>query len=106
MEGLGYLFPAVHFIFIYFYFVGQRDTRKFRGSNHVKSKDPYNMEEIVMPLHEYIMDPVAYDIVHNGATFQVYFWFNPTACSTYIFPYIYFLLLLFCPTDLINRLQD
>uniref|UniRef100_A0A2C9VYV7 Sulfotransferase n=4 Tax=Manihot esculenta TaxID=3983 RepID=A0A2C9VYV7_MANES len=49
----------------------RRDTRKFRGSNHVKSKDPYNMEEIVMPLHEYIMDPVAYDIVHNGATFQV-----------------------------------
>lgn len=33
--------------------------------------DPYNMEEIVMPLHEYIYDPIALDIVHNGATFQV-----------------------------------
>lgn len=38
---------------------------------HVKSKDPYNMEEIVMPLHKYIADPIAQDIVHNGATFQV-----------------------------------
>lgn len=29
------------------------------------------MEEIVMPLHKYIEDPIAQDIVHNGATFQV-----------------------------------
>ncbi|XP_037493249.1 protein-tyrosine sulfotransferase isoform X2 [Jatropha curcas] len=49
----------------------RRDARKLRGSNHVKSKDPYNMEEMVMPLHEYISDPIAHDIIHNGATFQV-----------------------------------
>ena len=24
-----------------------------------------------MPLHEYINDPIARDIIHNGATFQV-----------------------------------
>lgn len=41
------------------------------GSNDVKSNDPYNMEEMAMPLHEYINDPIARDIVHNGATFQV-----------------------------------
>ncbi|XP_015581320.1 protein-tyrosine sulfotransferase isoform X2 [Ricinus communis] len=49
----------------------RRDARKLKGINHVKSKDPYNMEEIVMPLREYITDPIARDIVHNGATFQV-----------------------------------
>lgn len=35
------------------------------------SSDPYDMSEIAMPLHEYIHDPIAHDIVHNGATFQV-----------------------------------
>lgn len=30
------------------------------------------MEEMVMPLHDFINDPVAHEIVHNGATFQVY----------------------------------
>ncbi|XP_050213527.1 protein-tyrosine sulfotransferase [Mercurialis annua] len=49
----------------------RRDARKLKGINHVKNKDPYNMEEIVMPLHEYINDPIAHDIIHNGATFQV-----------------------------------
>ncbi|XP_065867807.1 protein-tyrosine sulfotransferase [Euphorbia lathyris] len=49
----------------------RRDAMKLIGSNHVKSKIPYNMEEIVMPLHEYINDPIAHDVIHNGATFQV-----------------------------------
>lgn len=49
----------------------RRDARKLKGINHVKNKDPYNMEEIVMQLHEYINDPIAHDIIHNGATFQV-----------------------------------
>lgn len=35
------------------------------------NNDPYDMEDIVMPLHEYINHPVTRDIVHNGATFQV-----------------------------------
>lgn len=53
-------------------FYGQRDARKQRGSNDVRSNDSYDMKEVVMPLHEYIFDPTALDIVHNGATFQVF----------------------------------
>lgn len=49
----------------------RRDARKDKGPNYVKGNDSYNMEEIVMPLHEYINDPIARDIIHNGATFQV-----------------------------------
>lgn len=41
------------------------------GSGSVRGNDPYNMDEMVMPLHDYINDPIAQDIVHNGATFQV-----------------------------------
>jgi hypothetical protein len=29
------------------------------------------VEDMVMPLHQYIDDPVAHEIIHNGATFQV-----------------------------------
>ncbi|KAJ8751385.1 hypothetical protein K2173_016583 [Erythroxylum novogranatense] len=49
----------------------RRDTRKIRGSNDVKSYNPYEMEEFVKPLHEYINDPIAHDIIHNGATYQI-----------------------------------
>ncbi|KAL7617995.1 hypothetical protein Lser_V15G02491 [Lactuca serriola] len=49
----------------------RRDERKRRGPHHAYGNDSYDMEEIVMPLHEYINHPVAMDIVHNGATFQV-----------------------------------
>ncbi|KAM7496778.1 hypothetical protein LguiA_021192 [Lonicera macranthoides] len=50
----------------------RRDARnKNRDPTYTKSNDSYNMEEIVMPLHEYINDPIARDIIHNGATFQV-----------------------------------
>lgn len=35
------------------------------------SNDSYNLEEMAMPLHKYIKDPIAQDIIHNGATFQV-----------------------------------
>uniref|UniRef100_A0A2P2LJU3 Protein-tyrosine sulfotransferase isoform X2 n=1 Tax=Rhizophora mucronata TaxID=61149 RepID=A0A2P2LJU3_RHIMU len=49
----------------------RRDARKHGGSNDIKSDNPYDMEEIVKPLHEYINDPIVRDIVHNGATFQV-----------------------------------
>ncbi|KAK9168797.1 hypothetical protein Syun_000937 [Stephania yunnanensis] len=50
----------------------RRDARK-RGDfkNNNTSNDPYDMKEIVMPLHKFINDPIAHDIVHNGATFQV-----------------------------------
>lgn len=49
----------------------QRDARKHRGQISIKSNDTYNVEDIVMPLHEYINHPIARDIIHNGATFQV-----------------------------------
>lgn len=49
----------------------RRDARKLRGIDHIESKDPYNMQEMAMPLDKYINDPVAHDIVHNGATFQI-----------------------------------
>ncbi|KAF4392311.1 hypothetical protein G4B88_005270 [Cannabis sativa] len=49
----------------------RRDTRKHKGLNNIMSSDPYDMSRIAMPLQEYIHDPIAHDIVHNGATFQV-----------------------------------
>ncbi|KAI3748240.1 hypothetical protein L6452_11197 [Arctium lappa] len=49
----------------------RRDARKRKGPPYAYGNDSYNMEEIVVPLHEFINDPVALDIVHNGATFQV-----------------------------------
>ncbi|XP_056165601.1 protein-tyrosine sulfotransferase-like, partial [Syzygium oleosum] len=49
----------------------RRDAKRRRGSRTTYSSDPYNMEDIVMPLHKYINDPIAQDIIHNGATFQV-----------------------------------
>ncbi|XP_021773324.1 protein-tyrosine sulfotransferase-like isoform X2 [Chenopodium quinoa] len=48
----------------------RRDARVSQNLNHV-SKDSYNMEDFAMPLLQYINDPIALDIVHNGATFQV-----------------------------------
>ncbi|KAM7522357.1 hypothetical protein LguiA_012259 [Lonicera macranthoides] len=49
----------------------RRDGRKHWGQISIKSNDTYNVEDIVMPLHEYINHPIARDIIHNGATFQV-----------------------------------
>lgn len=49
----------------------QRDTRLRKKQNHTGSNDSYDMEDMAMPLHQYIIDPIALDIVHNGATFQV-----------------------------------
>lgn len=49
----------------------RRDARKMMGSIDIKRNDPYNMEEMVMPLQEYINDPSAHELVHNGETFQV-----------------------------------
>ncbi|KAK7312575.1 hypothetical protein VNO77_36527 [Canavalia gladiata] len=50
----------------------RRDTRyNRRRLNIIGSHDSYDMEDLAMPLQEYIYHPVAVDIVHNGATFQV-----------------------------------
>ncbi|KAL5764052.1 hypothetical protein ACOSP7_016397 [Xanthoceras sorbifolium] len=49
----------------------RRDARLWKGMRDVNSNDSYNMEDVVMPLQEFINQPTAWDIVHNGATFQV-----------------------------------
>ncbi|XP_043707321.1 protein-tyrosine sulfotransferase-like isoform X1 [Telopea speciosissima] len=50
----------------------RRDARKRGDFGSIReSNDPFDMENIVMPLREFINDPVAHDIIHNGATFQV-----------------------------------
>ena len=85
-------------IYIYFYSYEQRDARKARGTNDVKSSDPYNMEDIAMPLLDYINDPIAHEIIHNGATFQV---------LIHILQHFYLCSYPKCQfTNLIHRLQD
>lgn len=49
----------------------QREARYSKGMNSVEGSDPYDTKDFAMPLREYINHPVAWDIVHNGATFQV-----------------------------------
>ncbi|KAK2977413.1 hypothetical protein RJ640_006042, partial [Escallonia rubra] len=49
----------------------RRDARKGGSTTYSKSNDSYDMEDFVMPLHQYINDPIARDVIHNGATFQV-----------------------------------
>ncbi|KAL6516673.1 hypothetical protein OROGR_019978 [Orobanche gracilis] len=49
----------------------RRDARKLRGQSHLVTNNSYDMEDFLMPLHEYIHDPIARDLVHNGATFQI-----------------------------------
>lgn len=44
-----------------------------KGLSYVTSNDSYNVEEMAMPLHQFINEPVVLDTVHNGATFQVLF---------------------------------
>jgi hypothetical protein len=104
---------AACYVYI-FYSHGQRDARKMMGSIDIKRNDPYNMEEMVMPLQEYINDPRAHELVHNGETFQVLVLLNLTACGTSSFFFIqshypgYYShwILGVLPTVLINRLQD
>ncbi|GER33533.1 tyrosylprotein sulfotransferase [Striga asiatica] len=49
----------------------RRDRRKLRGETPLVTNNSYDMVDMVMPLHKYIKDPIARDIVHNGATFQI-----------------------------------
>lgn len=49
----------------------QRESRKLKDSASTLSNQSYNMKDVVMPLLEYIRNPIALDIIHNGATFQV-----------------------------------
>ncbi|XP_056847616.1 protein-tyrosine sulfotransferase isoform X1 [Raphanus sativus] len=49
----------------------RRDARKVKGVVIIEDNNPYDMEEMLMPLHEYLDTPTAHDIIHNGATFQI-----------------------------------
>ncbi|ERN08372.1 hypothetical protein AMTR_s00148p00053200 [Amborella trichopoda] len=50
----------------------RRDTRKGGRAMELREiADTYNMRDIMMPLHVFINEPLAHDIIHNGATFQV-----------------------------------
>jgi hypothetical protein len=70
--GMAAVFLILTCVLCIFFSFGQRDARRQRGSIDIKSNIAYDMEDIVMPLHEYINDPAAHDIIHNGATFQVF----------------------------------
>ncbi|XP_010521757.1 PREDICTED: protein-tyrosine sulfotransferase isoform X3 [Tarenaya hassleriana] len=48
----------------------RRDARNARGGVIIEGNNPYDMEDMLMPLHEYLDTPIAHDIIHNGATFQ------------------------------------
>ncbi|KAI3997378.1 hypothetical protein MKX01_003181 [Papaver californicum] len=46
--------------------------RKHGDFREIKeAKNPYEMKDIVMPFEEFINSAEAYDILHNGATFQI-----------------------------------
>ncbi|XP_071933096.1 protein-tyrosine sulfotransferase-like isoform X2 [Coffea arabica] len=49
----------------------RREARRRKGWPSIYGDDPYDMEDVVMPLHKYINDPIAQEIVHNGATYQI-----------------------------------
>ncbi|XP_022874821.1 protein-tyrosine sulfotransferase-like isoform X3 [Olea europaea var. sylvestris] len=49
----------------------RRDARISKSHSYIRSNRSYDMEEILMPLRDYINDPIARDIIHNGATFQI-----------------------------------
>ncbi|KAL1201930.1 Protein-tyrosine sulfotransferase [Cardamine amara subsp. amara] len=49
----------------------RRDARKVKGVVIIEDDNPYDMEEMLMPLHKYLDAPTAHDIIHNGATFQI-----------------------------------
>jgi len=51
----------------------RRDARKLKEVVIIEDDNPYDMEEMLMPLHKYLDAPTAHDIIHNGATFQVLF---------------------------------
>ncbi|KAJ3698169.1 hypothetical protein LUZ61_001874 [Rhynchospora tenuis] len=49
----------------------RRDARRLGKLKRSALSDVYNTEDVVMPLHEFINHPIAHEIIHNGATFQV-----------------------------------
>ena len=66
--------PVLEYSFNDYTVTVQRDARgidQVHSSKKVKAY-AYDVEDMVMPLHQYINDPVAHEIIHNGATFQVW----------------------------------
>jgi hypothetical protein len=52
----------------------QEKSREFEGIRADSEEfSNYNASDYVMPLHEFIYQPVVIDILHNGGTFQVSF---------------------------------
>ncbi|XXG62026.1 hypothetical protein AAC387_Pa05g0481 [Persea americana] len=50
----------------------RREARELGRVTEIKDvSNSYNMKDMVIPLHEFINDPMAHEIIHNGATFQV-----------------------------------
>ncbi|KAI3849704.1 hypothetical protein MKW98_026618 [Papaver atlanticum] len=50
----------------------RRNGREHGDFREIKeTKNPYEMKDIVMPFEEFINSAEAYDIIHNGATFQI-----------------------------------
>ncbi|XP_078171851.1 protein-tyrosine sulfotransferase-like isoform X2 [Carex rostrata] len=49
----------------------RREARRLGKLKRSVLGDAYNTKDVVMPLHEFINHPIAHEIIHNGATFQV-----------------------------------
>ncbi|KAJ4763117.1 Protein-tyrosine sulfotransferase [Rhynchospora pubera] len=49
----------------------RREARRLGKLKRSALSDVYNTEDVVMPLHEFISHPIAHEIIHNGAAFQV-----------------------------------
>ncbi|XP_020580821.1 protein-tyrosine sulfotransferase [Phalaenopsis equestris] len=50
----------------------RRDARKHAKVRSIEGmRNPYDISEVVMPLHAFVDDPMAHEIIHNGATFQL-----------------------------------
>lgn len=71
----------------------KRDARKVKDVVIIEDDNPYDMEEMLMPLHKYLNTPTAHDIIHNGATFQVLFLvvcFSFSSCESRFPEHIHF----------------
>ncbi|KAL2651624.1 hypothetical protein R1flu_019752 [Riccia fluitans] len=48
-----------------------REGEQLITNLEVQVKNSYDVDSLVMPLHEFIHHPIAHELVHNGATLQV-----------------------------------
>ncbi|KAF3780089.1 Protein-tyrosine sulfotransferase [Nymphaea thermarum] len=47
-----------------------RDARR-NQSMMSEERDPYNINQIALPLHDFVNDPLVHELVHNAVTLQV-----------------------------------